>query len=41
VVITNELGSKADLAFLVTKQKPSAKVINLTPATKAELCLAA
>lgn len=41
VVITNEVGSKADLDFLVTKQKASAKVIQLTPVPKAELELAA
>jgi len=41
VVITNELGSSADLAFLVTKQNASAKVIKLTTAPKAELELAA
>ena len=41
VVITNEVGSKADLDFLVTKQKASAKVIQLTTAPEAELELAA
>lgn len=38
-IITNEVGTKADLAFL---SKPSAKVIQFTPATvEAELELAA
>ena len=36
MVITNELGTSADLAFLVTKQPTSAKVIKFTPAPKAE-----
>jgi hypothetical protein len=39
-IITNEVGTSADLAFL---SKPSAKVVNLfaTPAVEAELELAA